>query len=139
MMIDVPAILLVEDNPNDVELTLEASTSTNWPTSVTSPRRRRGDGVPVGARGRSSARLPGDPRRDPARHQDAASKDGLEVLREIRGDPALELLPVVVLTSSREEQDLIASYELGVNTYVVKPVDFGSSSTRSSSWACSGR
>ena len=51
-------------------------------------------------------------------------KDGLEVLREIRGDPALKRLPVVMLTSSREEQDLITSYDLGVNAYVVKPVDF---------------
>ena len=51
-------------------------------------------------------------------------KDGLEVLREIRGDPALKRLPVVILTSSREEQDLITSYDLGVNAYVVKPVDF---------------
>ncbi len=53
-------------------------------------------------------------------------KDGLEVLREIRGDPALKRLPVVILTSSREEQDLITSYDLGVNAYVVKPVDFPS-------------
>jgi len=51
-------------------------------------------------------------------------KDGLEVLREIRGDSALKRLPVVILTSSREEQDLITSYDLGVNAYVVKPVDF---------------
>ena len=51
-------------------------------------------------------------------------KDGLEVLREIRGDPKLRRLPVVILTSSREEQDLIAGYDLGVNAYVVKPVDF---------------
>ncbi len=50
--------------------------------------------------------------------------DGLEVLREIRGDPALKLLPVVILTSSREEQDVITSYELGVNAYVVKPIEF---------------
>jgi CheY-like chemotaxis protein len=53
-------------------------------------------------------------------------KDGLEVLREIRGDPALKRLPVVILTSSREEQDLITSYDLGANAYVVKPVDFTS-------------
>ena len=52
--------------------------------------------------------------------------DGLEVLREIRGDAALKRLPIVILTSSREEQDLIASYDLGVNAYVVKPVDFPS-------------
>jgi CheY-like chemotaxis protein len=51
-------------------------------------------------------------------------KDGLEVLREIRNDPKFKRLPVVILTSSREEQDLIAGYDLGANAYVVKPVDF---------------
>ncbi len=51
-------------------------------------------------------------------------KDGLEVLREIRGDPALKRIPVVILTSSREQRDIVTSYELGANAYVVKPVDF---------------
>ena len=50
--------------------------------------------------------------------------DGLEVLRQIRTDPELKHMPVVMVTSSREEQDLVHSYELGVNAYVVKPVDF---------------
>jgi DNA-binding response OmpR family regulator len=50
--------------------------------------------------------------------------DGLEVLREIRSDERLKLIPVVVLTSSREDRDMVASYKLGVNAYVVKPVDF---------------
>jgi CheY-like chemotaxis protein len=50
--------------------------------------------------------------------------DGLEVLRVIKNDPALKIIPVVVMTSSREEQDLVRSYELGVNAYVVKPVSF---------------
>jgi CheY-like chemotaxis protein len=50
--------------------------------------------------------------------------DGLEVLRQIKSDDRLKTIPVVVLTSSREEKDLIASYQLGVNAYVVKPVDF---------------
>jgi DNA-binding response OmpR family regulator len=50
--------------------------------------------------------------------------DGLEVLQRIRADEALRMIPVVVLTSSREERDMVASYRLGVNAYVVKPVDF---------------
>jgi CheY-like chemotaxis protein len=50
--------------------------------------------------------------------------DGLEVLRQIRADAALQTIPVVVLTSSREQSDLVRSYKLGVNAYVVKPVDF---------------
>lgn len=51
--------------------------------------------------------------------------DGLEVLRQMKSDPALRSIPVVMLTSSREERDLVQSYQLGVNAYVVKPVDFG--------------
>jgi CheY-like chemotaxis protein len=50
--------------------------------------------------------------------------DGLEVLRQMKSDPGMKNVPVVILTSSREEQDLVKSYELGVNAYVVKPVDF---------------
>ena len=50
--------------------------------------------------------------------------DGLEVLRQIKGDPRLKVIPVVVMTSSREEQDLVNSYQLGVNAYVVKPLNF---------------
>jgi CheY-like chemotaxis protein len=50
--------------------------------------------------------------------------DGLEVLKQVKSDAALKSIPVVVLTSSREEQDLLRSYDLGVNAYVVKPVDF---------------
>ena len=50
--------------------------------------------------------------------------DGLEVLRQIKGDPALKMIPVVIMTSSRQEQDLVRSYELGVNAYVVKPMKF---------------
>lgn len=50
--------------------------------------------------------------------------DGLEVLRQIKGDPGLKMIPVVVMTSSREEQDIVRSYQLGVNAYVVKPVKF---------------
>ena len=50
--------------------------------------------------------------------------DGIEVLREIRSDPVLKLIPIVMLTSSREDNDLLESYSIGVNAYVVKPVDF---------------
>jgi len=122
---DVPAILLAEDNPNDVELTIEALDRHNLANSVTVAH----DGVEameyLRREGAFSEREPGDPAvllldiKMPR-------MDGLEVLREIRGDAALKRLPVVILTSSREEQDLIASYDLGVNAYVVKPVDFPS-------------
>ena len=123
MMTDVPAILIAEDNPNDVELTIEALDRHNLANRVVVTH----DGVEameyLRREGAFSERQPGDPAvllldiKMPR-------MDGLEALREIRGDPALKRLPVVILTSSREEQDLITSYDLGVNAYVVKPVEF---------------
>lgn len=120
-----PDILLAEDNPNDVELTLEALAEHNLANRVTVAH----DGVEameyLRCEGACADRAPGLPAvllldiKMPR-------KDGLEVLREIRGDPQLKRLPVVILTSSREEQDIITSYDLGVNAYVVKPVDFRS-------------
>ena len=121
----LPEILIAEDNPNDVELTLEALAAHNLANNVTVTK----DGVEamdyLRREGRFADRAPGDPAvllldiKMPR-------KDGIEVLREVRSDPALKRLPVVILTSSREEQDILASYDLGVNAYVVKPVDFDS-------------
>jgi len=122
-MEELRTILLAEDNPKDVELTLEALSEHNLANQVTVVR----DGVEamefLRCEGKYKLRKPGLPAvllldiKMPR-------MDGIEVLRTVRGDPALRLLPVVILTSSREEQDLIKSYELGVNAYVVKPVDF---------------
>jgi CheY-like chemotaxis protein len=121
----LPEILIAEDNPNDVELTLEALAAHNLANNVTVAK----DGVEamdyLRREGRFADRAPGDPAvllldiKMPR-------KDGIEVLREVRSDPVLKRLPVVILTSSREEQDILASYDLGVNAYVVKPVDFDS-------------
>ena len=120
---ELRTILLAEDNPKDVELTLEALAEHKLANNVIVVR----DGVEtleyLRYEGKYKLRKPGLPAvllldiKMPR-------MDGIEVLRAIRGDPALRLLPVVILTSSREEQDLIKSYELGVNAYVVKPVDF---------------
>lgn len=125
MTMDVPAILLAEDNPNDVELTLEALSQHGLANRVIVAR----DGVEameyLRRRGAYEGRPPGDPA-VVLLDIKMPRKDGLEVLREMRADPLLRLTPVVILTSSREEQDLITSYELGVNAYVVKPVDFAS-------------
>ena len=125
MRTDVPAILLAEDNPNDVELTIEALERHRLANRVTVAH----DGVEameyLRREGAFSNREPGDPA-VVLLDIKMPRKDGLEVLREIRGDPALRRQPVVILTSSREEQDLITSYDLGVNAYVVKPVDFSS-------------
>ena len=123
MKIDVPAILIAEDNPNDVELTIEALDRHHLANRVTVAH----DGVEameyLRREGAFSEREPGDPA-VVLLDIKMPRKDGLEVLREIRGDSALRRLPVVILTSSRQEQDLITSYDLGVNAYVVKPVDF---------------
>ena len=123
MQIDVPAILLADDDPNDVELTTEALAEHNLANRITVAH----DGVEameyLRREGAFAGRKPGNPA-VVLLDIKMPRKDGLEVLREIRGDPALKRLPVVILTSSREEQDLITSYDLGVNAYVVKPVDF---------------
>lgn len=122
-MVEIRTILLAEDNPKDVELTLEALGDHNLANNVVVVR----DGVEtidyLRCEGKFKLRKPGNPAvllldiKMPR-------MDGLEVLKVIRSDNKLKTLPVVILTSSHEEQDLIKSYELGVNAYVVKPVDF---------------
>lgn len=116
-------ILLVEDNPNDVEMTLVALAEENLANEVVVAR----DGVEaldyLHRRGQFAGRQFNGPL-VVLLDLKLPRKGGLEVLREVRSDPALKLMPVVVLTSSREEQDLIETYDLGVNAYVVKPVGF---------------
>jgi CheY-like chemotaxis protein len=116
-------ILLVEDNALDVELSTSALREANIANEIVVAR----DGVEATdylfRRGAYSTRTGGDPA-VVFLDLKMPRMDGEEVLREIRSDPALHLLPVVVLTSSREEQDLVSIYNLGANAYVVKPVDF---------------
>lgn len=116
-------ILLVEDNPHDLELTLIALEKSQLANEVIVVR----DGAEaldyLYARGDYAERQKGNPA-VVLLDLKLPKVDGLEVLREIRTTPELRALPVVMLTSSREEQDLIRSYELNVNAYVVKPVDF---------------
>lgn len=122
-MIGLEKILLVEDNPKDLELALAALEESHLANEVAVARdgaealdylRRQGafatrpDTLPVVVL--MDLKLP--------------KLNGLEVLARIRADTALKQLPVVVLTSSREEPDLERCYELGVNAYIVKPVDF---------------
>ena len=117
-------ILLVEDNPDDIELTLRALKKNNILNKVVVAK----DGVEAldylfatGAyEGRNTSDIPQVLLLD----LKLPKVDGLEVLRQIRNYDPTKLLPVVVLTSSREEQDLIASYQLGANSYIRKPVDF---------------
>lgn len=120
-MTELKPILLVEDEPNDVEMTLMALKQVELAGAVLSLR----DGAEaldyLYYRGRFAARPKGLPAVILLDNK-MPKVDGLTVLRSIRSDPALKLLPVVMLTSSRMEQDVIASYQLGINAYVVKPV-----------------
>ncbi len=122
-MAKIKRILLAEDNENDVELTLTALRECRLSNEVEVVHdgaealdyiyqrgnfTGRGDGLPCVIL--LDLKMP--------------RVDGLEVLRQIKSDPTLRHVPVVMLTSSREEKDLVMSYDLGVNAFVVKPVDF---------------
>jgi CheY-like chemotaxis protein len=116
-------ILMVEDDSKDVELTLTALEDYNLANEVVVAR----DGVEaldyLYCRGEFKDR----PNENPAvmlLDLKLPNIDGLEVLQQVKSDEKLKLIPVVVLTSSKEEKDMVASYKLGVNAYVVKPVDF---------------
>jgi len=122
-MESIGRILLVEDDPKDTELTMTALEDYNLSNEVVVAsdgeealdylyhrgkfQRRSGDNPAVML---LDLKLP--------------KVDGLEVLQRVKADDSLKMIPVVVLTSSREERDMVASYKLGVNAYVVKPVDF---------------
>ncbi len=116
-------ILLVEDNPRDLELTLIALERSQLANEVIVLR----DGAEaveyLSVTGAYADRTPGNPA-VVLLDLKLPKVDGIQVLQEIRGQPALKSIPVVMLTSSREEQDLLRSYSLGVNAYVVKPVNF---------------
>ena len=122
-MAKLKRILLAEDNENDVELTLSALQECRLSNDVEvvhdgaealdyiyqrGAYAGRGDGLPCVVL--LDLKMP--------------RVDGHEVLRQIKSDPALRHIPVVMLTSSREEKDVVLSYDLGVNAFVVKPVDF---------------
>ena len=116
-------ILMVEDDPKDVELTLTALEEYNLANEVVVV----GDGEEamdyLNCRGAFKTRT-GDNPAVMLLDLKLPKVDGLEVLKQIKSDGELRMIPVVVLTSSKEEKDMVASYQLGVNAYVVKPVDF---------------
>jgi CheY-like chemotaxis protein len=116
-------ILLAEDNPNDVELTITALKEARIANEVVVA----GDGEQALNYLLRRGAYAGRAMRQPAvilLDLKMPKVDGREVLKQIRLDPELRLIPVVVLTSSREERDLLESYDRGANSYVVKPVDF---------------
>jgi CheY-like chemotaxis protein len=123
MTITIKRILLAEDSDRDAELTLNALAQHNLVNEIERVR----DGAEaldyLYRRGEYGGRPKGNPT-VVLLDLKMPKVDGLEVLRQIRSDPQLELIPVVVMTSSREEQDVVRSYALGANAYVVKPVKF---------------
>ncbi len=116
-------ILLAEDDPNDVELTLIALRDRHLANGVDVVNNGEQALNYLFRRGEYASRTSGHPA-VVLLDIKMPKVDGLEVLRQVRDDPELKTVPVVILTSSREEWDLLRSYELGVNAYVVKPVDF---------------
>lgn len=118
-------ILLVEDDENDADLTLTALNEHHLANGVDWVRDGEEALEYLYRRGRHARRSPGNPI-VVLLDIKMPRVDGLEVLRQLRADPALMMTPVVMLTSSREEHDLLRCYRLGVNGYVVKPVEFES-------------
>lgn len=122
-MLEIDRILLVEDNPNDVELTLVALEENNLANKV--------DVVIDGAEALDYLFYQGDFANRESGNPvvilldiKLPKVDGLEVLKQIKEDQKLRLIPVVILTSSNEETDILRGYKLGANSYVVKPVEF---------------
>ena len=115
--------MLVEDDPRDVELTLTVLEEYKLANEVMVARDGKEALDYLYCRGEFSTRSGGNPA-VMLLDLKLPKVDGLEVLQQIRSDEQLKMIPVVVLTSSHEEKDLVRSYKLGVNAYVVKPVDF---------------
>ncbi len=117
-------ILLVEDSPEDRELTMRALRKANLANRIEIAR----DGAEaldfIFCEGAHAGRKIEDVPRVILLDLKLPKVDGLEVLRRIKGDPRTQMIPVVMLTSSKEQSDVVESYRLGVNSYIVKPVNF---------------
>lgn len=117
-------ILLVEDNPDEAELALRAFRKSKLANRIHVARDGQEALDYIFRAGPYADRPPEDAPRLILLDLKLPKVDGVEVLRRIKSDPAARLIPVVVLTSSKEERDLAECYQLGVNSYIVKPVDF---------------
>lgn len=117
-------ILLVEDNPHDLELTMRALKKGNLANSITAVR----DGAEaldfIFARGKYAERNVSNGPRVIFLDLKLPKVDGIEVLRAVKADERTQKIPIVIITSSAEERDRIESYKLGVNSYVIKPIEF---------------
>jgi len=117
-------VLLVEDNPHDAEMTIRALKRVNLSNSLIHLK----DGAEaldfIFSRGAFAGRNTAEKPKVILLDIKMPKVDGIEVLRQIKADPNTRTIPVVIMTSSKEEQDVYTSYNLGVNSYVVKPVDF---------------
>lgn len=117
-------ILLVEDNPHDAEMTIRALKKVNLANKLIHVK----DGVEaldfIFAKGKFADRHIENKPKVILLDIKMPKVDGIEVLRQIKSNETTKTIPVVIMTSSKEEQDVITSYDLGVNSYVVKPVDF---------------
>ncbi|MGV7214669.1 response regulator [Bradyrhizobium sp. UFLA05-112] len=122
-MSELGRILIVEDDPRDVELTLTALDEHKLANEVVITRDGKEALDYLHCREQFASRADENPAVI-LLDLKLPKVDGLEVLQKIRSDPKLKMIPVVVLTSSHEERDMLATYQLGVNAYVVKPVDF---------------
>jgi two-component system response regulator len=117
-------ILLIEDNPEDVEITLRAFQKQHIANKIHVVRDGEEALECLFSTGRYAERSPCQNTRLILLDLKLPKVDGLEILQKCKADPRTKHIPIVVLTSSREEQDLAKSYNYGVNSYVVKPVDF---------------
>lgn len=122
-MKEMKRVLLVEDDPNDVELTMNGLAEYNLANEVVVARDGEEAVDYLFRRGKFAGRENGNPA-VVLLDLKLPKIDGLEVLRRMKSDENLKMVPVVILTSSREDRDMIEGYKLGTNAYVVKPVDF---------------
>jgi len=117
-------MLLVEDNPKDLKLTLRALEGRHLANRIEVARDGQEALDYLFCEGKHANRSPENPPRVVLLDLKLPGIDGLEVLRTVKGDPRTKAIPVVILTSSKEERDIVESYNLGVNAYIQKPVDF---------------
>lgn len=131
-------ILLVEDNPNDAELAIRALKRHNLANNLVLVH----DGEEaldfMFCRGQYQGRNQSDRPRLVLLDLKLPKVDGLEVLKALKSDQRTRITPIVVLTTSKEERDVLRSFDLGANSYIVKPVDFKNSRRRSRNWGCTG-